>query len=109
MKALFLFLTILSGVVFLMLFSISVLNRLQYMERIIYLESYIKEAIINEANFKYILDQFDEIRGFNVNRDRTAMLFNHFSLKYINFMIDNVYHKKDGYKKYQILNKKLNG
>jgi hypothetical protein len=78
------------------------------MERIIYLESYIKQAIVSEENFKYILGQFDEIRGFNADRDRTAILFQRFNQKYINIWMDSVCHKKDGYKKYQILNKKLN-
>lgn len=75
-------------------------DKFRYEEAIIYLENYIRKNEVNEANFRYILQKFDELQFFNLNRERTAKAFNRFCKDYVNFWAYLLCNKKTEYEKF---------
>ena len=55
------------------------------MEKIIYLESVVRDWHISEANYSYIRDAFTEIERNNQDKARTRELYDRFVIKYQKF------------------------
>jgi hypothetical protein len=69
----------------LILFLIGASKKSRYMEKIIYLESVVRDWHISEANYIFIRDAFDEIERNNQDRQRTRELYDLFIIKYQKF------------------------
>ena len=69
----------------LILFLIGASKKSMYMEKIIYLESVVRDWHVSEANYDYIRDAFDEIERNNQDRQRTRELYDLFIIKYQKF------------------------
>ena len=69
----------------LILFLIGASKKNRYFEKIIYLESVVRDWHVSEANYIFIRDAFDEIERNNQDRQRTRELYDQFIIKYQKF------------------------
>jgi len=67
------------------LFMIGASKKNRYFEKIIYLESAVRDWHISEANYIFIRDAFDEIERNNQDKARTRELYDLFIIKYQKF------------------------
>ena len=76
------------GLYALVVFWMANANKARYLEKIIFLESFIKKSDHTKKNFYIILGEFENLQRFDMDKDRTQKLFHHFCQVYMNEWID---------------------
>lgn len=66
-----------------------------YLEKVIYLESFVKDVPVNNQNFEIGVREFNELIYFDVDRKRTQKLFAKFLERFINEWVYYTVRKDD--------------